>query len=109
MGNRVVDPRNVGVQRRTRRSLAGPRGPEYRLTVDAAFQKTVENIQLHTFSVAPGDCWLTSELAGKLKQSGSFHTVELWCGEELIAANLGYVLGDIYCGLTKFYLRSHSG
>merc|ERR1712061_924286 len=35
--------------------------------------------------------------------------VELWCGEELIAANLGYALGDIHGGLTKFYLRSHSG
>ena len=89
--------------------MAGPLGREYTLTVDTAFDRVVESIQWHTYTSRPGDCWLSRELAQKLKSSGGFHTVELWHGDELIAANLGYTLGDVYSGLTKFYSRSHSG
>lgn len=115
--NRVIEPGRVGVQRRTWRRLAGAnRGGAYTLTIDTAWDQVVDMILQNTWTTSKGDCWLSKELAIALWDArGSpsakvmrvaFHSIEIWCGDELVAGNVGYTVGNIYSGLSKFYLKT---
>lgn len=120
--NRVIEPRRVKAQRRTLRRLTGTDSRRYVLKVDSGWEQVVRRVQENTWSIVPGDCWLSDNLAASLKAASysdeakqkhvAFHCVELWFGDDMIAANIGYTVGFIYSGLTKFYLKDdkrHSG
>lgn len=120
--NRVIEPCRAKAQRRTVRRLTGTDSRRYVLKVDSAWEQVVRRVQENTWSTFPGDCWLSNNLAALLKAASysdeakqkrvAFHCVELWFGEDMIAANIGYTVGFIYSGLTKFYLKEdkrHSG
>lgn len=84
------------------------------LRVDTAWDEVIAMIQEHTFTDRPGDCWLATSLADTLRSAkeqgrAAFHTVEIWSDGELVAANLGYTVGHIYSGFTKFFKRELSG
>lgn len=113
--NRVIDPRRMKVQRRTLKRLALEGDCRYELRVDSAWDEVVRKIQEFTWSFTPGDCWLSDDLAASLASARrseeaarhrvAFHCIELWHGTKLVAANIGYTIGAIYSGFTKFYSR----
>eukprot|EP00929_Paragymnodinium_shiwhaense_P064037 TRINITY_DN32042_c0_g1_i3.p1 TRINITY_DN32042_c0_g1~~TRINITY_DN32042_c0_g1_i3.p1 ORF type:complete len:225 (-),score=9.57 TRINITY_DN32042_c0_g1_i3:53-727(-) len=111
IANCVIEPPKVKVQRRSLKRLAREDGHLFHLRIDSAWEKVVKSVQGHTER-----CWLSDELASFIwsarqseaarKLGTSFHCVELWLGDELVAANIGYTVGHIYSGFTKFYKKS---
>lgn len=114
--NRVIKPGDVKVQRRTLKRLLGENAEHFTLRVDSDWERVVRLVQEHTWTNFPGDCWLSDELGAYMKaaresreavlRKTAFHSVELWFKNDLIAANIGYTIGWIYSGITKFYLRT---
>jgi len=55
--------------------------------------------------------WITQDLlAGmaELHRRGILHTVEAWCGEELVGGLYGLALGTVFCGESMFARRPNA-
>lgn len=108
----LKDPGSVHIGKKSRKLAR-----KFRLSVNEDFPQVVRNIQEHTWSFSPGDCWLVGELPnlysavnqlpGSERRGVRFHSVELWHKESgrLVAGEVGYTLGGVYTSATGFALK----
>ncbi|CAE6965994.1 aat [Symbiodinium natans] len=109
----VLEPSKTHVGKKVRK-----RAKAFRLSVNQAWSEVVQNIQRHTWTSAPGDCWLSDKMAQAYKDVqdiGSkwlrggvrFLSIELWHSEtgDLVAGEIGYTCGSVYSSCTGFSIK----
>ncbi len=86
-------------RRLARTVRAGP----YRVTADTAFDAVIASCA----ASAPGreESWINQDIArlfASLHQSGQAHSVETWCGDDLVGGLYGLAIGRAFFGESMF-------
>jgi leucyl/phenylalanyl-tRNA--protein transferase len=96
----VVLPDSVHLSRSLRKRL---RREDYRVTLDQAFTAVVDAC------AAPRrdhqGTWISADIAAayhNLHRHGIAHSVEVWCGDELIGGLYGLAIGSVFFGESMF-------
>lgn len=103
----VLIPKNVYVSRRLERVIKQDR---FRLTCNRAFDRVIEacaNVRVNKGE----ETWLIAEMQGayqKLHELGFAHSVEAWCGDELVGGLYGVALGKFFFGESMFHDQSNA-
>jgi leucyl/phenylalanyl-tRNA--protein transferase len=82
----------------------------FRITIDKAFRKVVENCSEVTRSGQDGT-WITPEYIDvyeEVHRLGEAHSIEVWEGEELVGGLYGVDAGGLFCGESMFFKRSNA-
>ncbi|MCP4753768.1 MAG: hypothetical protein GY866_23025 [Proteobacteria bacterium] len=84
---------------------------DFEISVDKDFDRCIESIVAHH-----EDCWLHPPLAAALRhmfRTGAYrtklHSFEVWCGNELVAGEIGFAVGSCYSSLTGFHNKKSAG
>lgn len=96
----VITPGTVHVSRSLRRRV---RAGTYRVTFDRAFDAVIAGCAAPRAG-APGT-WLTPAMRHAyraLARTGHAHSVETWCGDELVGGLYGLALGRVFFGESMF-------
>ena len=103
----VLIPENVYVSRRLDRII---RQGRFRLTCNRAFEQVVEACA--KVRVDKGEeTWLIAEMQvayHKLHELGFAHSVEAWCGDELVGGLYGVALGKFFFGESMFHYQTNA-
>lgn len=100
----VITPDSFHVPRRIARSM---RSRPYRLTLDGAFERVVEQCQRVERPGQDGS-WITHDMRAaytRLHREGLAHSVEAWHDEELVGGLYGVSLGAAFFGESMFSLE----
>lgn len=99
----VLYPGDLRISRSLRKTLAAT---AFRVTFDHAFERVIR-----ACAAARGDeagTWITEEMVAaycRLHQLGHAHSVEVWCGEELVGGLYGVAIGRVFFGESMFHRR----
>ena len=103
----VLIPENVYVSRRLDRII---KQGCFRLTCNRAFEQVVEACA--SVRVDKGEeTWLVAEMQEayhKLYELGFAHSVEAWCGDELVGGLYGIALGKFFFGESMFHYQTNA-
>ncbi len=103
----VLIPENVYVSRRLERVIKQNR---FRLTCNRAFEQVVEacaKVRVHNGE----ETWLIQEMQTayqELHKQGFAHSVEAWCGDELVGGLYGVALGKFFFGESMFHYQPNA-
>ena len=103
----VLVPENVYVSSRLGRIIKQNR---FRLTCNCAFGQVVEacaNVRVHNGE----ETWLIQEMQTayqELHELGFAHSVEAWCGNELVGGLYGVALGKFFFGESMFHSQPNA-
>ena len=103
----VLIPENVYVSRRLERIIKQNR---FRLTCNRAFEQVVEacaKVRVHNGE----ETWLIQEMQTayqELHKQGFAHSVEAWCGDELVGGLYGVALGKCFFGESMFHYQPNA-
>ncbi len=103
----VLFPEDVYVTRRLERII---KQDHFRLTCNRAFEQVVKacaNVRVHNGE----ETWLIQEMQTayqELHELGFAHSVEAWCGDELVGGLYGVALGKFFFGESMFHSRSNA-
>lgn len=92
--------------RPNKRFLRFLRGSGLHCTTDAAFGEVMRRC-----ATAHGDTWITEEMIAAytaLHRMGHAHSVETWCGNELVGGIYGVGIGTAFFGESMFSLRTNA-
>lgn len=101
----VVRPGEVTVSRSLRKVV---KKPHWRITYDVAFREVIRACAVCTRPGQDGT-WITPDIiAGyeALHREGVAHSVECWCGDELVGGLYGVAIGAMFAGESMFYRRA---
>lgn len=100
----VLYPDQLHISRSLRKTL---RRGEYRVSFDTAFERVIKAC------AAPrpyaDDTWISPAIQrayAELHRLGHGHSVEVWCGDELVGGLYGLALGRIFFGESMFSTRT---
>ncbi len=103
----VLIPKNVYVSRRLQRVISQGR---FKLTCNRAFARVVSACA--DVRVNDGEeTWLIENMQAayrRLHALGFAHSVEAWCGDELVGGLYGVALGKFFFGESMFHTRSNA-
>lgn len=103
----VLIPEHVYVSRRLARVIKQGR---YRLTCNHAFAQVVEACA--NVRISQGEeTWLIADMQAayqKLFELGFAHSVEAWCGDELVGGLYGVALGRFFFGESMFHAQPNA-
>ncbi len=95
----VLLPANLHISRTLRRTL---RSGRFRVSVDQAFDAVLDGCMATRAS--PGT-WITAEMRAayrRLHALGHAHSIETWCGSQLVGGLYGLALGRVFFGESMF-------
>ncbi len=102
----ILDFKNLHVPRNVKK-----RSSRFELSVDQAFEQCVASIDAQH-----GNSWFHPPLANAFTQMfhtkqypTRLHSFELWEENELVAGEIGFVVGAAYASLSGFYHKSSAG
>ena len=93
----VLEPGRLIVHRSLRRACR-----RYEVTVDAAFAEVVDGCA----DPARPHGWIDAQMQAayvRLHHAGFAHSVETWCGDELLGGLYGVAVGGLFAGESMFY------
>jgi len=99
----VLYPGDLRITRSLRKTLAHT---SFRVTFDNAFARVIR-----ACAVARDDeagTWITEEMVAaycRLYELGHAHSVEVWCGEDLVGGLYGVAIGRVFFGESMFHRR----
>lgn len=103
----VLFPKNVYVSRRLQRVI---RQGRFKLTCNLCFSRVMAACA--EVRVGKGEeTWLTEEMQAayrRLHALGFAHSVEAWCGDELVGGLYGVALGKFFFGESMFHTRTNA-
>ena len=103
----VLIPEKVYVSRRLERVI---RQGRFRLTCNRAFAQVVEACA-HVRTSKGQETWLIAEMQAayqKLHELGFAHSVEAWCGDELVGGLYGVALKKFFFGESMFHSQPNA-
>lgn len=103
----VLFPENLHVSRRLERDI---RQGRFTLTFNRAFSRVVAACA-EVRAEAGEETWLIAEMQvayRRLHELGYAHSVEAWCGDELVGGLYGVALGRFFFGESMFHSRANA-
>ncbi|HBD95108.1 MAG: hypothetical protein A2015_02430 [Spirochaetes bacterium GWF1_31_7] len=102
----IISPSSVKIGKTIKRNAH-----EFSLTINHCFDTVMQEVwEQH------GNYWFSKELYQAIKPlinkndlKASFHSIELWKNEKLVAGDIGMVSGSRYLSMTGFYKVNGSG
>jgi leucyl/phenylalanyl-tRNA---protein transferase len=95
----VLLPGELHISRSLKRTL---RSDRYGVSLDLDFESVIDRC---ADSRATTGTWITREMRSayvRLHELGYAHSVEVWCGSELVGGLYGIALGDVFFGESMF-------
>ncbi len=100
----LLPPSTLLVSRRLKRTL---RTTPFRVTLDVAFEKVIQNCRA-MYRPDQDGTWITRDMVRAychLHELGFAHSVEVWLEQELVGGLYGVSLGGFFCGESMFHLQ----